>query len=164
LLVNQDFNLDYWLHERGHKLLLDPSLAVAWQSRQRVRDLFLQYRRYGRGKVTVALLHPASLLPRHLMPPALVCATIVGLGVGIRKPRVGGLLIAPYLVSLAGASAVVVQRLPDWSTRRWVPAAFLAMRFGWGLGFLEGMARILVRGERILLPSISRNIRFPTHA
>src|SRR3954452_20136271 len=58
LVTNQDFEFDHRLRLTGAKLLFDPALRIDWLSKQTVRDLYRQYRRYGRGKVDVVRLHP----------------------------------------------------------------------------------------------------------
>ncbi|MGH8894508.1 MAG: glycosyltransferase family 2 protein, partial [Actinomycetes bacterium] len=72
LTANEDYEFDYRLRKAGGALLFDPMLRIDWQTRQSTRDLARQYYRYGRGKADVAALHPRSLSPRHLAPPAFV--------------------------------------------------------------------------------------------
>lgn len=147
LRVNQDFELDYRLRAAGHRILFDPALRIDWECRQSVGDLFRQYRRYGRGKVSVARLHPASVRPRHLAAPALV-ALLGGAAVaGLRSPRAAAVLAAPYVAVLAGATAVNAPEL-DRQARPHLPLAFAAMHLGWGLGFWEGVAGVLADARR----------------
>jgi succinoglycan biosynthesis protein ExoA len=142
LAVNQDFEFDYRIRQAGHDLLFDPALVIEWHCRQSVRDLFRQYRRYGRGKTAVARLHPASLRPRHLAAPALVVLGMVAALVGVRRPLVGAALLTPYGAALGMASTRTAAAVPPGS-RRYLPGAFAAMHVGWGLGFWEGMLRAL---------------------
>lgn len=139
LRVNQDFEFDYRVRLSGRPLLFDPALTIRWQSRQTIPDLFAQYRRYGQGKVAVALLHPRSLRLRHLAPPALVAYGVASSLLALRRPGRALAMIAPYGVAVAAASATTAHRL-ERADRRWVPLAFLAMHVGWGAGFWIGLA------------------------
>ena len=139
LRVNQDFEFDYRVRESGGKLLFDPRLVIHWHSRQSVPDLYRQYRRYGKGKVTVGALHPKSLRPRHLMAPALVAGGALAGAVALRRPAAGAALVAPYALALVAASAATARRLDDRGAQAWVAPAFLAMHVGWGVGFWQGI-------------------------
>ena len=149
LRVNQDFEFDYRVRLSGRELLFDPRLSIQWHCRQSVGALFDQYRRYGRGKVTVASKHPSSLRLRHLAAPALV-VTWVGAGLlGIKRPGLAAALAAPYATALAVASwRTASRRLDQPGDRRHVPAAFVAMHAGWGIGFWAGVRTLLVQGRR----------------
>ena len=143
LAVNQDFEFDRRIREAGHAVLFDPALRIDWHCRQRIVDLFRQYRRYGRGKVTVMALHPGSIRLRHLAAPALVLWLAAGIGTAAVTRRRRGLAIAaPYGAAVALATASTAGRTPAGS-RRWIAPAFVTMHLGWGLGFWEGAARLL---------------------
>jgi hypothetical protein len=134
LVANEDFEFDHRLRRSGAALLFDPRLRITWQSRQSVPDLYRQYHRYGRGKVDVARLHPDSLRPRHLLPPLLVPYLAAAAATGVRRPRVTAAMVAPYAAALIVASLRTARRLDDRRARTFVPAAFLAMHLGWGVG------------------------------
>ncbi|MFC7659397.1 glycosyltransferase family 2 protein [Pseudonocardia benzenivorans] len=121
LVANEDFEFDHRVRLAGHKLLFDPAMTISWHSRQTIRDLFLQYRRYGRGKVAVALLHPRSMRPRHLMVPAFVAYLAGALLVALRRPSAGAALVAPYAVAVAAASARTARDLAAGSGSTWRP-------------------------------------------
>jgi glycosyltransferase involved in cell wall biosynthesis len=142
LLVNQDFELDYRLRANGHRLLFDPRLRIDWESREDISALFGQYRRYGRGKVAVAVLHPGSLRPRHLAPPLLVAALVASFPIALRWPKAALAMSGPYALGLAIASVRTAGGL-DSEARRYVPGAFLAMHVGWGIGFWAGAGRAI---------------------
>ena len=141
LRVNQDFEFDWRVRAAGKQLLFDPSLRIEWHCRQSVRDLFAQYRRYGRGKVRVAALHPASVRPRHLAAPALVAWLGVAAVVGLRRPSRAALAALPYVLGVGIATARVAPAL-DSAARPHVSGAFVAMHLGWGIGFWEGVVSV----------------------
>jgi succinoglycan biosynthesis protein ExoA len=134
LMTNQDFEFDYRLRRSGARLLFDPALRIDWQSKQGMREFYQQYRRYGRGKVDVALLHPSSLRPRHLLPPLLVPYLMAAAAVALRRPRLAAAMVAPYAAGLAVASVDAGRRVDDGAARALLPVAFLAMHVGWGVG------------------------------
>jgi cellulose synthase/poly-beta-1,6-N-acetylglucosamine synthase-like glycosyltransferase len=140
LRVNQDFEFDWRVRASGHELLFDPALRIDWHSRQTVRELYAQYRRYGKGKVKVAALHPASVRPRHLVAPALVGGLAGGAALSVltRRARWFVLPAAAYGAGVAVATAKTAAKVEP-EGRRFLPAAFAAMHIGWGLGFWEGV-------------------------
>jgi glycosyltransferase involved in cell wall biosynthesis len=140
LVANEDFEFDHRLRQAGHRLLFDPALRIRWHSRQTVGDLYRQYRRYGRGKVAVALLHPRSMRPRHLLVPAFVAYLAAAALVASRRPGVAAAMLAPYAGAVAFGAARTGRKLGSTEDRRYLPAAFVAMHVGWGVGFWAGVA------------------------
>ena len=147
LAVNQDFEFDYRLGRAGHKLLYDPNLSIAYHGQQSIRGVFRQFRRYGSGKVKVLAKHPESVRARHFAAPALVAWSVAATAVALRRPKLGAAAVAPYLGAVAAVSLANARKLDDGADRVRLPLAFAAMHVGWGLGFWEGVIR-LVRGRR----------------
>jgi succinoglycan biosynthesis protein ExoA len=146
--TNEDFEFDQRLRETG-PLLFDPELEIAWNARETVGQLFRQYRRYGRGKPRVAARHPSSMRIRHLAPPALVLWLAAAAAVGLRRPAVGLLAVAPYALAVGVAGAHITRQAPQSADARAVPAALLAMHLAWGFGFWEGLLDVVrTRGRR----------------
>jgi glycosyltransferase involved in cell wall biosynthesis len=143
LQANEDFEFDYRIRRSGAVLLFDPRLKISWKSRQTVRSLYRQYRRYGAGKLDVARLHPSSLRLRHLAPPLLVPYLATGVAIAARRPRLGLTLLAPYATGLAAASLHTARTLEDPVARLYVPGAFLAMHVGWGVGVWSRALQLL---------------------
>jgi cellulose synthase/poly-beta-1,6-N-acetylglucosamine synthase-like glycosyltransferase len=139
LPTNEDYEFDHRVRAAGHELLFDPDMVIDWECRQSVTALFRQYRRYGRGKASVVRMHPTSTKARHLAAPGLVALLATSAAVSPRKAGVAALMAAPYVATLATASALTAPQL-DGPAKRYLPAAFAAMHLGWGLGFWEGMA------------------------
>ena len=149
LSANEDFEFDYRLRQAGQRLLFDPALTITWESRQSVKDLLRQYYRYGRGKADVAVLHPESLRPRHMIPPAFVAYAAGAALVAATRPRRAAMMMFPYAAALTAASAITARQLDDPRARVHVPLAFLAMHVGWGSGFLSrAPGAVLLRARR----------------
>ncbi|QIK68261.1 glycosyltransferase [Nocardioides sp. HDW12B] len=148
--VNQDFEFDQRIRQSGNPILFDPSLVIDWECRQHIGDLFKQYRRYGKGKVKVALTHPGSVRLRHLAAPALVASAAVGAAVlvtGAVDRKWVALAAAPYPTALLAASLLTASEVEDPAARPYLPAAFAAMHVGWGLGFWEGVRDAVSRRD-----------------
>lgn len=143
LAVNQDFEFDHRVGEAGHKLLFDPALVIHWHCRQSVRDLWRQYHRYGRGKVAVMALHPESIRPRHLIPPAFVAALAGSVALAPRRRAPAVALGAAYGAALTVATVSTIREVEGGAARMHVPAAFAAMHVGWGVGAWGGVRRML---------------------
>ena len=148
LAVNQDFEFDRRVREAGHQLLFDPALRIDWHCRQSILDLYRQYRRYGRGKVAVALLHPGSLRVRQVLPSVLV-AGLAGAAVHApRRPHRAAGAMMPYLLFLVIGTARERSKLERVSEQVLLPAAFAAMHLGWGVGMWHGLFSRLFVGDR----------------
>jgi cellulose synthase/poly-beta-1,6-N-acetylglucosamine synthase-like glycosyltransferase len=143
LTANVDFEFDYRLRAAGQRLLFEPRMAIQWHCRQSLPDLFRQYHRYGRGKADVAWLHPRSMQPRHLAPPAFVVYLALDLLFNARRPGRLLLVLAPYLAAVGVESVRTGRQLASPRERIWLPGAFVAMHLGWGLGFWSGVRRTL---------------------
>ncbi|HEX5018554.1 MAG TPA: glycosyltransferase family 2 protein [Actinomycetes bacterium] len=144
LRVNQDFELDYRVRKAGYRIRFDPRMAIQWESRQSIRDLARQYYRYGRGKVQVAALHPASVNPRHIIPPTLVLGLAAAAVTAWRRPRLSALIAAPYGLVLA-AGAITIGKRVDPEARPYIVPAMLAMHLSWGAGFWRGLGDVARR-------------------
>jgi succinoglycan biosynthesis protein ExoA len=146
ILNNEDFEFDQRLRRRG-ELLFDPELNIDWNSRETVRQLVRQYRRYGRGKPGVALRHPGSMRIRHLAPPALVVWLALAAAVAVRRPGIAAGMLAPYVVAVGGASLLIARSASMGTARPAIPAALVGMQVGWGIGFWAEVLD-LARGRR----------------
>ena len=146
LVANEDFEFDVRVRKGGGRLLLDPSVATAWRCRERIADFGRQYLRYGRGKADVARLHPDSLRPRHLAPPALVAGSILGVAVLRRSAAPLAALALVYGAAVGAATAAIARSVPSWAGRIRIPPALVTMHYSWGAGFWIGVARLARHG------------------
>ena len=149
IAANEDFELDQRVRGTGSPLLFDPRLVVRWHCRESVPDLYRQYRRYGRGKVAVAVRHPRSVRLRHVLPPAAVAWFAAASLLALHRPRRSMAMLAPYAVAVATASLVESRQLSSARERAALPLAFVAMHVGWGVGFWQQAFRAML--DRALL-------------
>ena len=140
LQVNEDVDFDHRLRKAGHQIGFDPAMRIEWRVRETVPDLFRQFRRYGRGKGQMIRKNgPSAVRPRHLVPPAFVTGAALLVAGGLVR-RMLWLPLLPYLAVIGWASVRSwQQRVPGQQTSAAaIPASFLAIHSGWGLGMLEG--------------------------
>jgi succinoglycan biosynthesis protein ExoA len=79
--------------------------------------------------------------PRQLVAPAFV-AGLTGsfvLAAATRKPLLGLVVLGPYVLANAAASALAAR--DDPATLPVLPAAFATMHVAWGAGFFAGLWR-----------------------
>lgn len=150
LLVNEDVDFDHRILARGYRIAFDPEMAVYWHVRENVPDLFHQYRRYGRGKAAMVRKNGREAMrARHLAAPVAVVGTAGLALLATRHPRLAAAAYSPYVAGVGAASVHAWRRRGQLhpepgtpqDTRVSIPAlpgTFLAMHYGWGLGFLEG--------------------------
>ena len=142
LQVNEDVDFDHRLIKAGYLIGFDPAMEIGWHVRETVPQLFRQYRRYGRGKGQMIRKNGvAAIRARHLVPPAFVVGSGLVLLGGFFQPALW-LLLLPYLGVVAAASVQAWRgRDPEQDvSAAALPAAFVAVHTGWGLGMLEGLA------------------------
>lgn len=142
LEANEDYELLYRLRARGGRVRFTPDVRAVYHSRRHLPALARQYLRYGRWKARVALMHPRSLRPRHLVAPAFVLALAVGVALALALgPPWTTLLAAGVAAWLAAALAasVAVARRTRWRHLPRLPLVFATLHLAWGAGFWLGL-------------------------
>jgi succinoglycan biosynthesis protein ExoA len=144
---NQDDEYNYRIRKIGGKLLLSSDVKSVYYSRATIRSLAKQYYGYGLFKPRVLWKHPRQMKARQFVPALFVA----GLG--------ATLLLSPFsrrarrafigiLIAYAGASSYASVRTASETERRhlrYLPAAFAALHFSYGTGFLVGLAQMINR-------------------
>jgi len=146
LVGDEDTEFHYRLAEAGGKILLTPEIKSVYYPRSSLAALFRQYLSYGSAKVKVARRYPHRLRLRALVPGAFVATLAVSGALAILHRRAGWLFglvagsyaFASFLVSFAVASRRGWRYLPV------LPVVFVCIHFAYGLGFLGGLARLLL--------------------
>ena len=139
----EDQELNFRIRRAGGRVLLDPSIRSWYFPRETPRSLARQYFNYGMAKASTLAKHGSLPTWRPLAPAALVGTSVAGMAVGNRWTR----LAVPLLHTVSCAVAATrLGRKPGVSTRS-VFGALEICHWSYGLGFLNGVARI-VRGRR----------------
>lgn len=132
--ANEDFEADTRLREAGHQLWLEPQARSTWFVRESPTALAVQMWRYGYYKALTLRLHPDSLQPRQLAPPALV--VVLAAGSLVDRRRTLG-LAAVYLSLTAALGARAAAQDGSSMTRGSVVPAIVHL--SWGSGLIAGL-------------------------
>jgi glycosyltransferase involved in cell wall biosynthesis len=148
LVRNQDDEFNFRLTQAGGKIWLDPTIRATYYSRASLRKLWTQYYDYGLYKVRVIQKRGAVPSWRHLAPASLVLGILLGLLLFVLTRR--KLFLAPVVAytaanlafslaaGLGGGARTGQPARPD-GILRYLPFAFAALHFAYGLGFLAGI-------------------------
>jgi succinoglycan biosynthesis protein ExoA len=140
--VNEDSELSARIRGAGGRIVCIPEMAAHYVPRSSLRGLARQYARYGHYRARTASLHPRSLGRGHVLPPALVIASIASV---LGKGRAAGgarATLAGYAAAVLWTSASV-SRSSRRSDMLALPLVFVVMHLTWGVGFLTGCVRFV---------------------
>lgn len=160
MVTNQDYEFDYRVRASGRELLFDPEMRIDWQCPQSIRGFWRQYRRYGRGKVNTLVRHPESGAVRHYVAPVLVAGLVKGaLLLPFRRTRkLGAVPLVAYGAAVTAATVATAPAVRGGRARAFLPAAFVAMHVGWGVGFWQELLTVArergVRSALALVPGV----------
>ncbi len=146
LIRNQDYELNIRIRKAGGNIVLSPKVVSHYTPRSSLPALWRQYFEYGYWKVRTLQKHPASLRWRQALPPLFVSVFFGSLGLGLLWPLARWLFVLVggcYLLADLAASTIAARR-GAWRYLPLLPAVFAVIHFAWGLGFLAGVARILI--------------------
>ncbi len=157
LHANEDFEVDHRLRQAGGTIWLEPRARVTWYTRESATALARQMWRYGFFKARTLRLHPRSLRPRQLAPPALVlCLTALTIG----RPRLGIVTWLCYLGTAVGLGALAGRA--DRASPLRAGLATPTVHLCWGLGLLVGLLRHREAARRPILPAPGAGSLQPT--
>ncbi len=145
--VNEDYELNVRLRQRGGRIYLSPAIRSTYFGRQTLGALARQYFAYGRDRTNTLKLHPESLKPRQLVAPSFVAALLIGAALAPFSTQARNawmaLLGAYCLASLTASTRVARQERRAGRESRSLlprlPVVFAVMHLSWGLGFWSGM-------------------------
>lgn len=143
LVRNQDDEFNARIRKAGGRLLLSPLLESKYFSRSTLRSLWRQYFQYGVWKVRVLQKHPRQMSVRHFLPAAFVIVLLLLAAVApFHAAGVWGLvaLLGTYAAACATAAVAIGSRT-RMRHALLLPFAFIALHFGYGIGFLVGLWR-----------------------
>jgi cellulose synthase/poly-beta-1,6-N-acetylglucosamine synthase-like glycosyltransferase len=145
MTFGEDDELNWRLREAGYRILLDTSLKFTYVTRSSLAALFSQYRNYGRAKARVMAAHPAFIRPWHLAPVAALGAGAISASAAAAGSRLArrALISGAAAYALAGTAAALAAAASHGpATVARVGACFGAIHAGYGLGMIEGTARL----------------------
>ena len=142
----QDWELNYRLRNRGHKIWFSPDLRVTYRPRSSLRALVAQMYQTGKWRREVLRRHPGTASARYLAPPVAVLGVGMGTGLGLlglltRSRILRAALMAPtgYVALVLAGSAVAGPM--SAAARLRLPLVLVATHMAWGAGFLVGLRR-----------------------
>ncbi len=138
LIRNQDYEFNRRLINSGGKIFLVSHIKAYYYSRDTLWKLFKQYFGYGYWKLDVFKKLSGAFLLRFQIPVLFVLSLVV-LGIsGFFSKTMFILflsLLLVYVLALLGSSFLVCFRERDLRYFPVLPLAFMALHFGFGLGF-----------------------------
>jgi succinoglycan biosynthesis protein ExoA len=143
--VAEDWELNHRIRKEGGLIWFQPAMHVTYRPRATLRELAVQYFRYGRWRRELCRRHPGTLNLRYLAPPVAVAAVAAGTLAGLigraAGPSLAGRLAEGFAIPLgyagavAGIAASASRELP-FAVAFQLPFALATMHMSWGLGFL----------------------------
>lgn len=139
----EDQELNYRLRLAGRRIRLDPSIRSWYFPRQDAKALWRQYSNYGMCKASTLKKHRSLPYWRPLVPPLMVLATVTAFitGAATRHPVRGAIPAAGYAAGVGVAAANLARQ--DGVAPHQAAAALTICHWGYGLGFLKGLVRIV---------------------
>ena len=152
---NEDYEFNRRLINAGERIYMSPAIKAYYCSRSSVLDAFRQYFRYGYWKIDALRKARGSFLFRYQVPVVFILTLLLAAIAGIFFPAARILLAAVLcsylLVSLIWSAYLAVRT--DLKYLPVLPFAFMALHFGFGLGFAGSLLRHLAAGLRQDRPS-----------
>jgi cellulose synthase/poly-beta-1,6-N-acetylglucosamine synthase-like glycosyltransferase len=147
LARSQDMELNLRIKRAGGKIILVPNLEISYYPKPTLREFFLHNVADGIWAV-LPMKYGASLFKlRHLAPLFFVGGTAVGLALGIFSPILAlptALTLAFYLLVSLFFSSSIAMRERDALLVPFLMLAFGARHFGYGIGSLIGLVKLLL--------------------
>ncbi|HEV7860132.1 MAG TPA: glycosyltransferase family 2 protein [Pyrinomonadaceae bacterium] len=144
LLANEDYDFHYRARHQGGRILLDTAGHSVYFARATIKELAVQYARYGRWKAQMLKLHPRSVRVRQLVAPAFVSSIVIlsvlGLWLSLAWWMLTAMLAAYFGLSLFFALRLA-RRESDTRLLPLISLAFLVVHCAWGGSFLVGLLR-----------------------
>jgi glycosyltransferase involved in cell wall biosynthesis len=147
LVRSQDNELNLRIQRGGGKIWQTPRIRSRYTPRRSLRQLFGQYVQYGYWKVCVIRKHKIPASPRQLVPGGFVASLLLLAAASPFSDRAWQLLLGLAVFYIATSLTFSVALCGNAARRRYLPvmpAVFAAYHFGFGYGFLQGVADFIV--------------------
>jgi cellulose synthase/poly-beta-1,6-N-acetylglucosamine synthase-like glycosyltransferase len=146
LTRNQDDELNFRLTKKGHKIRYCYDAKTYYLVRPSFQKLFKQYGQYGYYKVLVGKMHRGVSTLRQLVPMLFVLFLITGFTSLLWKPYTYFYCAILAIYFLAGhlLAREFTSKFTEVLMVQW---AMLVMHLGYGIGYLQGIWRFVIRGQ-----------------
>ncbi|CAN5806242.1 hypothetical protein BH20ACI3_BH20ACI3_27110 [soil metagenome] len=144
LLANEDYDFYYRVRRRDGRIMLDTAEYCTYFARATLRELAIQYFRYGSWKAQMVKLHPRSIRWRQLVAPAFVSSLVLlpMLGLWWTPALLALLVLVGLYIALALYFAFKLsQRGRMLGLILPISLVFLIIHAAWGSSFLLGLLR-----------------------
>jgi glycosyltransferase involved in cell wall biosynthesis len=151
LVRNQDDEFNARLVNAGGRILLVPDVVSDYFARGTLRHLWRMYFEYGLFKPLVARKLGRVMTVRQLVPALFVAGLVFG-GLGAWLLPMLRLPFALVLAAYAGADvwfALRAARTERVACRAWLLLVFPLLHVAYGVGFLMGLGRFVLRTPRV---------------
>jgi len=146
---NSDYEFNWRMRARGHRLVFDPTISSIYRPRPSLRALARQFWWYGRWKARVVERHRDSLRLRHVVPPGFVIA--LALAPLLLPSRRGRRAIATGVgayATLVACATAVARPVEHRASVAITAACFPVMHVAWGAGFATSVVEDIIRGSQ----------------
>ena len=138
--TNEDAELNLRILKGGGRIYLDSGLKVRYFPRRSLKELAVQYFRYGQGRCYTTLKHRRLTSWRQVLPVLFVPGLIASLIIALWRPLFVLFPAAYLVVTLLTALLSWPRRKIPIAQRLVLGAAFPVMHLSWGTGFWHGLA------------------------
>lgn len=150
LLANEDYEFNTRVREAGGVVYLDPSIRSVYFSRSTLKQLAIQYWRYGFWKLKMLKRYPHTLRWRQALPPLFVISLLAWVVLSLWWQVAIYFLIAQlfiyfFILGLAGLKLAIVKKKGYLIFG--IPLAIATMHISWGTSFLfSGISNLFSNG------------------
>jgi succinoglycan biosynthesis protein ExoA len=145
LAANEDYEFNYRVRLNGKTVLLDQAEHCDYFARATLKDLCVQYWRYGRWKARMILSHPSSIRLRQVVAPVFAASIPLLLIAGFWFRPAWWLLaieLAAYLLlALFFAAKLAFRSRSGLRLLLVLPVIFGTIHLTWGTSFLLGLIK-----------------------
>ncbi len=143
----EDVEFNHRIDRAGLRCFFTSAIKLRYHPRGSLRGLFLQMRRYGRGRARLLRKHPKTLSAASCLPAIFVLGALSGLPLAAAVRPLAPVYVAVmlfYSVAVAAAAILAASRGRRHGLAPLVALSLTAVHFGAGAGFIEEIGRGLV--------------------
>lgn len=147
LVRSQDMEFNLRLRKNGGKILLIPEIVGYYYVRSKLKDFFVHNFKDGVWAIYPLKFVKIPLRLRHYIPflfvSGLIVMAILSVFVSFFKWVFLGVLVLYLLASLISSFQVALEKR-NWKLFFMMPVAFFVRHFGYGLGSLWGIVKLVI--------------------